>query len=324
MERKEQLLRHIDLRHGPGVEIGPLDKPIVAVSEASMLYVDHASTEELRAKYHDDPHVSIDEIVPIDVRWADRRLSESLEGRGPVRWVVASHVIEHVPDPAGWLGQIAEVLVPGGILSLAIPDGRFCFDAKRRTTDVSELIAAALSARTRPTVSSTYDFWARMTAVDPVEAWEGRRSALEPDHEALALEKCHQAITSSEYQDIHCSVFTPQSFVEAFDVLMRLDIVPWYLVRDLRPTERGQIEFFVSLERLPAALEPDERRHLQSASVASALASVAAADMPGPSAREGSRMRVTELSEKELTMVELKRSVLSGARRMSRRLSRRL
>jgi hypothetical protein len=319
MDRRERILRHVDLCEGVGLEIGPLDKPLVARSDASVLYVDHASTEELKEKYRDDPNVSTDGIAEVDVEWADGDLRQKLAGRGPVRWVLASHVMEHVPDPVGWLGQVAEALSPGGTLSLALPDGRFCFDAKRRTTDVSELIAAALTRRTRPTVALMYDFWARMTAVDPAEAWAGTPSGSEPDHEALGLEKCREALTSYDYQDIHCWVFTPQSFLEALSTLMRLDLVPWYSVKDLRPTERGSLEFFVALERLSFDLPDEKRRRLQEESVSRAHASLGAADTPGPVRGDGSHRLA--VSEWELAMIKVKRTAMSTIRRLTKRFS---
>lgn len=320
MGRREHILRHVDLRGGLGLEIGPLDKPIVMQSEGSVLYVDHASAVDLRAKYKGDPNVSADAIAPVDIIWGGGQLADALAGRGPVQWAIASHVMEHVPNPVGWLGQFAEVLVPGGILSLALPDGRFCFDAKRRTTDVAELITAALTQRVRPTLALAYDFWARRTTVDPSLVWAGAPESPEPHRETFALEKARALLSSDEYQDIHCSVFTPESFVMTFDALMNLDLVPWFVLRDLRPTERGDLEFFVAFERLPADISDEERRQRQAEGIASAGATLASADAPSEATGDEEPGRpLAVLSDRELKMVQLKRAALSALRRSLRR-----
>lgn len=46
------------------------------------------------------------------------------EAGGKVHAVVLSQVLEHVSDPLGLLGQIAQRLLPGGVLFVAVPDCR--------------------------------------------------------------------------------------------------------------------------------------------------------------------------------------------------------
>lgn len=55
-------------------------------------------------------------------------------------WTVSSHVMEHVPDPIGWLSEIFEVLKPGAVLSLALPDKKFCFDVLSRSVAYSGVV----------------------------------------------------------------------------------------------------------------------------------------------------------------------------------------
>ncbi len=54
----------------------------------------------------------------------------------PADLLVASHVIEHVPDLITWLREIASVLKPTGQARLAIPDRRYTFDLLRVETQL--------------------------------------------------------------------------------------------------------------------------------------------------------------------------------------------
>src|SRR5471032_2620523 len=69
MDRKEKLLSGLDMSTETGVEIGALCLPVVARSDGTIFYVDHASTEDLREKYKNDPNVDIDSIVKVDAVW---------------------------------------------------------------------------------------------------------------------------------------------------------------------------------------------------------------------------------------------------------------
>ena len=55
-----------DLARLTGIEIGPLDKPLVRRDRGPVLYVDHADTAALRRKYADDPGVDLDALVEVD------------------------------------------------------------------------------------------------------------------------------------------------------------------------------------------------------------------------------------------------------------------
>ena len=89
-----------DGARGTGLEIGALHAPTLLKSEHDVLYVDYASTEVVKANQF-DPSVNKVDIVDVDIVWGDRPLRQAA-GR-TVDFVVASHVIEHVPDLVGWL-----------------------------------------------------------------------------------------------------------------------------------------------------------------------------------------------------------------------------
>jgi len=64
--------------------------------ESKIYYVDHATTSELRKKYANEK-VPIDEIVTVDYALHNKTLAEVTKGK-KFYYIIASHVIEHVPD----------------------------------------------------------------------------------------------------------------------------------------------------------------------------------------------------------------------------------
>jgi SAM-dependent methyltransferase len=133
MDRFDRLRQHIDVANGRGLEIGPLASPVVPRTLGDVYYVDHLATDDLVAKYTGDPKVDERSIVSTDFVWGSNTLAEAVGDLAPFDYVVASHVLEHVPDLVGWLDEVAAVLRPGGRLSLAMPDRRYTFDVRRGT-----------------------------------------------------------------------------------------------------------------------------------------------------------------------------------------------
>jgi len=171
MSRRERLISGLDLERMRGVEIGPLMSPIVSKEESDVFYVDHADREALQAKYADDPNVDVQKIVPVDAVWGDCTLRECFADNRSFDYVIASHVLEHVPDMLGWMREIADILRPGGRLILAIPDRRFTFDYLRQTTRLSEIIDAYLRRNRRPMPAQIFDFNANAVEIDMIAAW---------------------------------------------------------------------------------------------------------------------------------------------------------
>lgn len=302
-DRRELILKHLDLS-SPGLEIGALDKPLVGRGDGAVLYVDHAGTDELRRKYRDDPNVG--DIVDVDVVWSEGRLAQSLGGKGPVSWVIASHVLEHAPDLVGWLEEVAEVLAPGGILSLALPDKRFCFDAKRRPSDLSDVVGAHVEGRRQPSLAAVFDFWARYTTVDCNAAWGGRLDRLPDDDDQLGLDKARLARAITAYNDVHCWVFTPASLIDILRRLVVLGLMPWYEIVEFTPTPVNAVEFFLALRRLPDDLDGGDRLARQLASIPTATDDAVGA---GP--------LMMPLSRREARLVEYKRAFLYRVRRLA-------
>jgi hypothetical protein len=144
---------------GIGLEVGPFYRPTLLKTDHNIFYTDYTTASELVKKH---AHLSIaqqikENIVEVDFLWLPGcTLFESV-GKRKFDYVIASHVIEHVPNVIGWITQIFTVLRTGGILSLAVPDKRYTFDAYRSETQVHELIDLWIRNQSIPSPGQIFD-----------------------------------------------------------------------------------------------------------------------------------------------------------------------
>lgn len=213
MDRVEWLKLGIPLDLS-GLEIGPLDRPIMPRPGSAVLYADHLDQSGLRQKYARHEHVDKAAIPHIDIVLDGVPLGEAV-GNNRLNYVIASHVIEHVPNPIAWLNELHDLLVDGGTISLAIPDRRQCFDALRRESTAAEWLDAYLLGHTRPSPARIFD------ALSHEVTFEGGISWIRPAHLSdLKLSRttehayhiARQVFESGEYFDVHCWAFIPETF----------------------------------------------------------------------------------------------------------------
>jgi SAM-dependent methyltransferase len=310
----------------PGVsrilEVGPLDRPVFRKPSFNVQYVDHALADDLRAKYLNDANVR--EILDVDIVWDGTRALADVANGAQFDCVVASHVIEHIPDPVGWLHNISTSLRPGGVVCLVIPDKRVIFDYNRQITQVSDLVDAYVRRATLPTCGQLYDFHTRFVPVVSSEVWSGRidyTGQVRPGNLRMeALERCVTLHETGGFQDVHCHTFTPESFIEMFTEIHELGILPFRIL-ELVPTEVNTIEFYVRLEYIG----PNEEHPKQSAADFADI--LARADqIPSPGPRTGADFRATsrgyEISARERRLIDHKRRVLLRVRSLAATLRR--
>ena len=118
---------------GRGVEIGALHSPLrIQHPRARVFYVDYKTPHQLRQAY---PH--LDHIAPVDLIAPGATLS----GIAPhsLDFIIANHVIEHLPDPIGSLLSWHAKLRPHGVLFMAYPVAAHCPDKIRKITPVHHL-----------------------------------------------------------------------------------------------------------------------------------------------------------------------------------------
>jgi len=245
-----------DFSSGRGLEVGPLDNATVPKHLAKVQYVDVFGRDRLMQHYESEPSRVVERIPEIDFTLARddgsiQTLAEAAAPGAPYDWVMASHVIEHVPDLIGWLDQIAELVVDGGKLVLAVPDRRYCFDVHRPQTTVGQLLQAHDLGETAPSVRAVYDYFRAHAVVKTHEIWSGnppgydaRRYSLEHTLAQVARAR------AGEYVDAHVWTFTPQTLLEQVVELRTLGLSSW-MVHSMTTTKRNHLEFYVVLERLP-------------------------------------------------------------------------
>jgi SAM-dependent methyltransferase len=317
----------IDVAHMRGLEIGPLASPRVRKDEGPVRYVDHASAEELKQKYATDQGMRnrLDEIVDVDYVLGEKTtIAEAVAKDAPFDYVIASHVIEHIPDPIGWMDDLTHVLRPGGILALVIPDKRYCFDINRSLTEISDLVDANLRQLRQPSFRQAYDFYSKAIGgvVDTAAVWAGtadyslavREDFDDPD--VAAYEACRRMQTSDEFVDVHCHVFTPDSFLGLVEKLARLDLIDYDVVAYF-PTEPFNLEFNVSLRLLDTSGGRESLRRKQLASLARARNRGLSQD-PRPVERESGLLPM-EVSRLERRLLTAKRRSLARLRALKQR-----
>lgn len=247
MDKRGRMLGTIDIATSSGLEIGPLHLPLVHRSEGRILYVDYADTDTLRAnfRHQGDPA----DIVDVDIVWGNRPLLELLDH--PVDYILASHVIEHVPDLIGWLMELHAVLRPGGILGLAIPDRSHTFDVRRQVSSPGEMVEAWLLGYRRPSIRQVFDAAALSKDRDGEEDWIPgiSQSGLPAEVRSRlqnALNLAKSLLNKPRYIDVHAWVFTIESFLDTAEALHLMGCFP-FAIEALYPIEPSQLEFQVRL-----------------------------------------------------------------------------
>jgi SAM-dependent methyltransferase len=227
--RRSLVMRHgLDLARSTGAEIGALADPLINKSDGRVLYVDHTGTEELRAKYSIIAGFDVTRILPVDIALHGRKLSEALDGQ-KLDYIIAGHVLEHVPDLVGWFADMHDCLSPQGELRVVVPDCRFSFDLLREESRISDILNNWLIRAKRPGTREVIDF--QLNYAPKSDGWgiyEGRAKASDasPKHDfATVIAHAEQIRDTDHYRDVHCWAFKPAGFARIMARLARYGLV---------------------------------------------------------------------------------------------------
>jgi glycosyltransferase involved in cell wall biosynthesis/SAM-dependent methyltransferase len=243
--RLDKALLMID-RAGLGLEIGPSHNPIAPKKHGFNVHIlDHANADELREKYKGHG-VNLDNIEDVDFVWHGEPLHELVGREQCYDWIIASHVIEHTPDLITFLTECERLLKPSGVLSLIIPDKRYCFDYFNAPTSTGELLDAFEQRRKRPSAGKVFDHFSGAAKLNGHIAWGAdSQGTIEFVHDLAEARDCwKRARITEDYIDVHNWRFTPSSFGLLLGDLQALRLTNFEIKAEF---DTAGCEFYVTL-----------------------------------------------------------------------------
>jgi SAM-dependent methyltransferase len=251
LSRAEKLLYRLD-KSMKILEIGPSYNPTAPKSQGWNCWtIDHEDQANLRAKYK-DAGVDVSVIEPVDFIWRDVPLDAVIpqEHMGTFDACIASHVIEHFPNPVQVLRSLQSILTKDGMLSLAVPDKRFCFDYFKPLSMTGDLLHADFLHTARHTRRTAFNHVAYAAYAEGIAAWGQHDIKKMTLVHSLAEAKKHfdelDESPSAPYVDHHAWHYTPSSFRLVMLELNVLGVLEW--MEDVFFPAAG-CEFFVTLKR---------------------------------------------------------------------------
>jgi 2-polyprenyl-3-methyl-5-hydroxy-6-metoxy-1,4-benzoquinol methylase len=206
--RRKKIEPHINF-NGNALEIGAGYMPLYPKDMGyKVKTLDHVSEEEFEIKYK-NVNVDISGVEKVDFVWNGESYLDLVKDER-FDWIVASHVIEHVPDLIGFLKECTLILKKDGVLVLFIPDRRYTLDYFRSTSSLSSIIDAHVLKRDRPSPGSILEalFLETNSYKDSNNPYDGDLAFYETPNQNLY----NSSITLGEYRDVHVWVFTPSHF----------------------------------------------------------------------------------------------------------------
>lgn len=239
--RFELITRPLNLA-GLGLEIGPSWRPLLPKAGGYNVRVaDHLDQAGLVAKYEGVRPTQA--IEPVDYVLTGPKLTDTIDER--FDWIVGSHVLEHTVCLITFLRETEALLRPGGVLSLAIPDRRYCFDRFRERSSLGRVIDVFRADRLVHTEGSVLEYHLNSVAKGGSISWDatkaGTFSRLHTTEEGR--ERAVQA-SGGEYVDVHNWVFTPSHLRL---LLVDLQTLGFIGLREFAFHETVGSEFYVGL-----------------------------------------------------------------------------
>ena len=261
MSRKTEILKYVDNSRF-GIEIAPYFRPLLSKTDGNkILVLDVFDTKSLREMAQKDPHISdewIKNIEDVDIVGDASSIGDyasNLNLSGKLSYVISSHNFEHLPNPIKFLQGCASALESGGVLSMAVPDCRACFDHFRTPTRLSDWLLAYHQDIKMPSPETLFDFHAnncayishgQPTVGCDISQGELQYFVLQGDLKSAYSDYLSNSKNQVNYKDAHCTVMFP----ETLELLLRdcifLGLIDFEIVEISKTVG---LEFYVHLRK---------------------------------------------------------------------------
>ena len=250
--RVDMMSRYMDLANLEVLEIGAYDRPTFRPDMEQARFLDYRTTDQLLALSRIQAGRDPNTVAKVDYVANSNLLSTHVDRK--FNLVVANHVIEHVPNIIEWLIEVRKILGEGGFLFLSVPDRRYTFDYLRRETDSASVIRRFVEGVRKPTFWDILDArYNERPAIAGDEAWEPDILSRRLAEGGLSFRhafKTAREESALPYCDVHCSVFTSNSFKSLFSDLSAIGCDPMSVV-EVSDVEYRKIEFHALLRANP-------------------------------------------------------------------------
>ena len=133
--------------------------------------------------------------------------------------VVSHHCVEHQPDLISHFLDVRSVLCDGGWYLLSLPNKNHCFDHFIPETTLVDVLEAYYMKRKKPSFKSVLEHRAftSETFFDGINPYDSFRPGMK-----RRFDRAFGEFNNSDYVDVHCWQFTPESFKKNCQSIVRL------------------------------------------------------------------------------------------------------
>ncbi len=182
------------------------------------------------------------------------------ELHGTFDYIVSSHNFEHLPNPIKFLQGCASLLKPGGLITMAVPDHRACFDYFRPHTVIGDWLEAYFEDRSRPKPKQVFDARSTFSVLRGVGEMNYAFYVGAPPSDVeitgdlgAQFAAWRDGTHGDDYQDAHCTVMSPASLEMLLLEARALGVLPLDVESISGPSG---CEFFVRLRKPVAGITP--------------------------------------------------------------------
>jgi SAM-dependent methyltransferase len=242
--RRDFVFRTAD-RTGTALEIGPAHNAILPKRDGfNTRTVDYLDRDGLVEKYRDFKQYSPDDIEEVDyVIPAGASMADVIDERFDL--VLASHVLEHSLSLIDFVNDCTTLLAPNGVLSLVVPDHRYCFDRFRERSSIGRVIDTSINQPHVHTIGTMTEFSLNAVKLGGTTSWSaGRKGRYAFAHDLDAAKAKLEQARNGTYVDVHNWVFSPNHLRLMLQDLHSLGLIS---VREAAFQDTIGHEFFLNL-----------------------------------------------------------------------------